>query len=293
MKSKKIFFITGLIIFMCVIIGGFLFFKKEPQDGFDEKMEEINGKDWEQTEMSDVEEDEEIMLEILLNDKCGKEEWIDVASEEGQEIKEISGVIATSDAEEESYILEESGKKLIFPKITFGEFLEDRDVMLRVSERDEEFIVHKARCIKLDDDSETEEATVSDEIKETEQLVMIKLAKEINTLAKKEGDWEVVSFLWPNEDYVYVEFSAIESDKGDESEYNDEEFIADDEVESFLLLLKVEENGQEIVTEEIGLLKMDDEDEWIAIRGEDLFDDVDDGRLFDFDVDLGEWIKMY
>lgn len=278
---------------MCVIIGGFLFFKKEPQDGFDEKMEEINGKDWEQTEMSDVEEDEEIMLEILLNDKCGKEEWIDVASEEGQEIKEISGVIATSDAEEESYILEESGKKLIFPKITFGEFLEDRDVMLRVSERDEEFIVHKARCIKLDDDSETEEATVSDEIKETEQLVMIKLAKEINTLAKKEGDWEVVSFLWPNEDYVYVEFSAIESDKGDESEYNDEEFIADDEVESFLLLLKVEENGQEIVTEEIGLLKMDDEDEWIAIRGEDLFDDVDDGRLFDFDVDLGEWIKMY
>ena len=85
-----------------------------------------------------------------------------------------------------------------------------------------------------------------------------------------------------------MEFSAIEK----EEDFEKGESLSDDEVESYLLLLRITKEGQNIFTEEIGLLKMDDEDEWIAERGKDLFDDVDDGRLFDFNTDLGKWTKI-
>lgn len=296
MKNKKKFFIIGLAVIACIVAGGalFVFAKKTPQNGFNEKMEEIGGKDWEQTGKFDVEEDEGITFELSLIDKCDDGEWINITAEsEGQLTKEMSGAITTVDIEEEIYVLEGSERKLIFPKVEFGEFLEDRDVTLIVSEKGEDLVVRKAKCIKINDNGEIEEKLVPEEVKETEQLAMIKLAKEINSLAKKKGNWEVVSFLWPNKEYVYAEFSAIASDYDDEDMDDDDEIIDDDEVESFLLLLKIEKKGQEIMTKEIGLLKMDDDDEWVAVRGKDLFDEVDDGRLFDFDVDLGRWVKTY
>jgi len=295
-KNKTKFFFAALAISGLVLFFVYMFFKeKKPDNGFTEGMEAINSKEWEQSGELDSEEDEGIAFELSLIDKCSSGEWIEVRNideNEGVESKEFAGILlGIEDAKGFFYKLDKLEKKLDFGRPEFGEFLEDRNILVAATETEKELAVFKVRCtegIATEGNVESEDSLGTSEQKEQFELeVMEKLASEINTLVRKEGDWEVESFLWPNNEYVYVEFAAIENDL----DQTQGESLSDDEAESFLLLMKVNKEDQEIVTNEIGLLKINENDEWVAERGKDIFQNVDNGRLYSFDFALGKWVK--
>lgn len=297
MKNKiKFFFAAFAILGLVLFFVYFIFKDKKPEDGFSEGMEAINSKEWEQSGEPGGEEDEGIAFELSLIDKCDRGEWVEVRAVDvnGEiELKEFAGtLVSVESAEEIFHKLEEFEKKLDFGRPEFGEFLEDRNISVAAAEVEKEFLVFKVRCTE---GVATEEVGVSEDAssvayqKEQFELeVMEKITSEINSLAKKEGDFEVESFLWPSEEHVYVEFAASENDL----DQVQGESLSDDEAESFLLLLKVNKENQEIVTNEIGLLKINEDDEWVAERGKDIFQNVDNGRLFSFDFALGKWVKI-
>ncbi len=292
MKSKTKFFLVGIILLGIVLLFVYFFLNPEkPETNFNEEMEKINSKNWEQTGEFDGQEDEGISFELSLIGRCDNSEWIEIKTKDsGAQIKEISGVMTSFEDGGIFYELEGVKGSLIFTRPEFGEFLEGRKILLEVTESGEDFIVYRAKCINSDRDSDEsvfEEGNIPNEVVGFEQQVMSKIAKEIDSLTNKAGNWEVLSFLWPNQEYVYVEFSVVEDDS---SVFENQE-LADEEVESFLLLLKVGEKNQEITTEEIGLLKMNENDEWIVERGKDIFKNVEDGDLFYFDTDLMKWIR--
>ncbi|MBT3356640.1 hypothetical protein HN784_00135 [bacterium] len=290
MKRKTKFFAIGLILLLGVLLLFYFFINSDnSKKSFRKGMEDIDSKDWEQTEEFSKEEDEGITFELSLIDHCDSGEWIEVATNNNDlEFQEYTGFVMGSERGEELSYSFEDGKWLIFSKPEFGEFFEDRELVVHAYEEDKKLVVLRAKCLNSNLGDEESNEPVTEGLKVFEQQTMLKLSKEANSLIKKRGSWEVVSFLWPNKNYVYVEFSAIEK----EEDFEKGESLSDDEVESYLLLLRITKEGQNIFTEEIGLLKMDDEDEWIAERGKDLFDDVDDGRLFDFNTDLGKWTKI-
>lgn len=291
MKRKNQILIGTLIIILLLI--GFFFFafnNKKETETFQDKMGEINTQDWQQTGEFDESEDEGISFELSLIEKCDAGEWIDVVEKNIGNAKEFTGIVELKEEVELKEFFFEDGEKLLFKEEKFGNFFEDRKATVLALETEGGLEVLKIKCSE-DEESLFEEGSVvvDEEIKDFEQLVMVELQKSPNALIKKQGDWEVVSFLWPNKEYVYVEFSALEKE---EESFTLGESINEDDVESFLLLLKVEMNNKKMESEEIGLLKMDEEDEWIAERGKDLFEDLDEGRLFEFDPDLGKWVKI-
>jgi hypothetical protein len=297
MKNKTKFFFASFAILGMVLFFVYLLFKdKKQEDGFNEGMEKINAKEWEQTSEPNLEEDEGIAFELSLIDKCDKGEWMEVRnmSEQGEaEIKEFDGfLLGVESAGEIFYKLEKFEKRIDFGRPEFGEFLEDRNVLIAATEAETEILVYKVKCterVAMEEIVTNENASgVANQKEQFELEAMNKLASEINTLTKKEGNWEVESFLWPNEEYVYVEFVASENDLDQTPGEN----LSDEEAESFLLLLKVNKENQEIVTNEIGLLKINRDDQWVAERGKDIFENVDSGRLFSFDFALGKWVKI-
>ncbi|GEM_PF-1200426 len=293
MKIKK----TLVILFALVVITlSFVIYKlfieeaSTPKEDFNQKMQEINNQDWQQTGEFNEEEDNGITFELSLIDSCDSGEWVDAGREVSvREMKEFSGVVTSADETEQNKYMFENGYNLIFPRVEFGEFLDDRSVIVKAILDGDNLEVYQVKCIEATQRGEVlEKEVINEETKSFEQKAMIHINDSIASLTKKKGDWEVISYLWPNKDYVYVEFSAIGSDE----EVLIGEVLESDEVDSFLLLLKITKVESDINTEEIGLLKLDEDDEWIAERGEDLFDDVDEGRLFDFDSDLGKWVKI-
>lgn len=295
MKSKTKFFIAGTILLLIISLLVYCSLDSvNPKENPREGMKDVDEKHWEQSDEFTKEEDEEIDFELSLIDKCDRSEWIELVSSEQIdskvcELKEYTGSVTVSEIGTENDYFFEDGKKLIFPKKELGDFFEDEKLLISAYEKKDSLVVVAAKCLEEDFSDEDEEISVTEELKEFEQQAMAQIVKSADSLFKKEGSWEVVSFLWPDEDYVYAEFSAIE--KNDNSEEGGT--IENEEVESYLLLLKIAKEGQKILIEEIGLLKMDDEDEWIVERGRDLFENVDEeSRLFDFNADAEKWIKV-
>lgn len=291
MKRKNQILI-GISVVVLLLIGFFffLFNNKKETETFQDKMEEINTQDWQQTGEFDEDEDEGISFELSLIEKCDAGEWIDVVEKNISDAKEFTGDVEIREESEVKDFFFEEGNRLFFKEEKFGNFFEDRRATVLALEVEGGLEVLKIKCSEGEVTLfEGSSVVVDEEIKDFEQSVMIELQKNSNALIKKQGDWEVVSFLWPNKEYVYVEFSALEKE---EESFTLGESIDEDDIESFLLLLKVGMKNEKLEREEIGLLKMDDEDEWVAERGRDLFEDLDEGRLFEFDPDLGKWVKI-
>ncbi len=138
------FLLLGLILFFIYIFLN----PKKSEDGFSKEMEEINSKEWEQTGEFDREEDESITFELSLLDKCNQGEWIEVKEiMEGIEIKEFSGVLISFEENGIFYELESGSGKLNFARPEYGEFLEGRNISTVVSVDNDDFIVHKVKCI--------------------------------------------------------------------------------------------------------------------------------------------------
>ena len=111
--------------------------------------------------------------------------------------------------------------------------------------------------------------------------VMENLTSNINTLSPQKGQWQVDDFLWPQDGYVYVEYST---DLDSDPEGSDENIYS--------LLFQVADADGKISTKQIGFMKMGDDD-WQVVSGENKFKDtMDDADYYEFQDTLKKWVKV-
>jgi len=155
-------------------------------------------------------------------------------------------------------------------------FFADRDVRVEGYETGEnETYVQKIKCVGVE---------ANKDIQNQRRNLMNYISKNINSLAlekSEESQWQVETFYFINENDLYVQYESEKS------------FMEESPYDSHLWLIratKLERNIPVIETLAYIQENFDDPDKNIVKQGEDLYKDVKNMTIYEFDDDAGQWI---
>jgi len=254
--------------------------EKEAIDLEDEK----SGKEADQED--EISEQQWEQLEVELIKKCDKGEWVTLKNNINQNqtsMEEFEGklelVLEEKNGTESGYyqLNTAEGEKAVITEDAQGvdilNFFNEKKVVIRGKRKGETGIVVKE--IKCQHNS----AEVKKDIQR--QKIMQHIKENIIELSPKKGNLEIEDFWWPNDEYVYVEYSRLNEKKEDE---NDGE-------EELSLLLKVREKNGTVTVEQAAFMILG-VDDWEIISGKNLFQDQEDMDFYEFNEVLKKWIKV-
>jgi hypothetical protein len=162
-------------------------------------------------------------------------------------------------------------KELVADNYDLLDFFEDRTVEIDGTETDGKLAVNKIRCAGKETDKQ---------LMESRQLVMKDIEKRMVALSPQKADkWEIVDFVWPNEQYVYVEYGKPDTGSDEDTD------------EFYSLLYKVSIDNGKVNLEQKAFMKMGVE-EWEIISGKDEFQDAEDVDYYEYEKDLDKWVKI-
>jgi hypothetical protein len=298
MKNKIILLIAGLIL-TGVIFGGWLMFRNKPdavqkseQSRSVEKEQVSSAQSQIESADADLAAEEALVEKEMtgMHVKCENGEWVEVGSSAGEGSlfrgKLTVGLASSGEitAEDEDLEVDENSdeeemvvyrlnndKELVADNYDLLDFFEDRTVEIEGVENAGKVTVNKIRCAGKETDKN---------LMELRQTVMKDIEQRIVELSPKKGDkWEIVDFVWPNEQYVYVEYGKPDTGSDEDTD------------EFYSILYKVSVENQKVNLEQKSFMKMGVE-EWEIISGKDEFQDAEDVDYYEYEKDLGKWVKI-
>lgn len=259
MASKKypkyVLIFSGII----VIILGFYFY------GIYQEKQIIK-----ETVIEDVEE--------KIPQNCENGEWVTFPDLEnaGQHEKFAENIRIKYIEGKEIFSNEDGSKTFITDKNYSLFFFVDRDVRVegyKLSEK--EIYIQKIKCVGVE---------ANKDIQNQRRKIMNYISKNINSLALEKSDngqWQVGTFYFVNDSDLYVQYETEKS------------FTEEAPYDSHLWLIRVSKLDRDVpVIETLAYIQENDEDpeKNILKKGEDLYKDVKNLIIYEFDEDANQWV---
>lgn len=292
--KKKILIVISLFLLAGISYFGYQGYKgkSEPKILSEKDIKQVQeqpqptDEDSGSIEIEEADEVDEAALDAQyadFNSKCEAGTWVDIEAVSGEKktfagkfsvevpFEEDGEILDTEDAKDLYFL--SGDKQVVSSKDDILGFFEAREVEISGVENQGKIMPEKIRCAGKD---------TNKELLVFRQDVMNHVSKNFSSLAPEKGDWEVYDIAWPADDHIYVDYAAVESE--------DEETI-DENVYS--LLLQVSKESGQIKVAQLAYLKMSDseEEDWDVISGTDKFKDMEDLDFYEYDEDLGKWVK--